>query len=56
VADARVGDREAVSRMREELEQVGGRIVGAVLDRSRQASRSSYYYDQAANPQAAPVP
>jgi polysaccharide biosynthesis transport protein len=31
-------------------------LADAVLDRSRQASRSSYYYDQAANPQAAPVP
>jgi Mrp family chromosome partitioning ATPase len=44
VADAKVSDREAVSRMREELEQVGGRIVGAVLNRSKQAGRSSYYY------------
>jgi polysaccharide biosynthesis transport protein len=46
VADARASDREAVSRMREELEQVGGRIVGAVLNRSRQAGRSSYYYEE----------
>jgi polysaccharide biosynthesis transport protein len=47
VADARAGDREAVSRMKEELEQVGGRIVGAVLNRSRQAGRSAYYYAEA---------
>jgi succinoglycan biosynthesis transport protein ExoP len=43
VGDARVSDREAVSRLREELEQVGGAIVGAVLNRSRQAARRSYY-------------
>ena len=47
MADARAGDREAVSRMKEELEQVGGRIVGAVLNRSRQAGRSAYYYAEA---------
>jgi hypothetical protein len=29
--------------MKEELEQVGGRIVGAVLNRSRQAGRSADY-------------
>jgi capsular exopolysaccharide synthesis family protein len=45
VADARESDREAVSRLKEELEQVGGRIVGAVLNRSKQASTSSYYYE-----------
>jgi succinoglycan biosynthesis transport protein ExoP len=48
VADARQSDRDAVGRLREELEQVGGRIVGAVLNRSKQASRNSYYYDQRA--------
>ncbi|HEV2920813.1 MAG TPA: polysaccharide biosynthesis tyrosine autokinase, partial [Actinomycetota bacterium] len=31
VADAKESDREAVSRLREELDQVGGKIVGAVL-------------------------
>jgi capsular exopolysaccharide synthesis family protein len=46
VADAKESDREAVSRLREELEHVGGRIVGAALNRSKQASRSSYYYEQ----------
>jgi capsular exopolysaccharide synthesis family protein len=45
VADARRSDRKLVSRMREELEQVGGRIVGAVLNRARQAGRNSYYYE-----------
>jgi polysaccharide biosynthesis transport protein len=49
VADAKESDREAVSRLKEELEQVGGRIVGAVLNRSKQASRSSYYYEQRDN-------
>ena len=45
VADAKESDREAVSRLREELDQVGGKIVGAVLNRSKQATKSSYYYD-----------
>jgi len=45
VADAKESDREAVSRLREELEQVGGKVVGAVLNRSKQATKSSYYYD-----------
>jgi capsular exopolysaccharide synthesis family protein len=45
VADARGSDRDAVSRLKEELEQVGGAIVGAVLNRSKQASRRAYYYD-----------
>ena len=47
VADARRSDRELVGRMREELEQVGGRIVGAVLNRSRQAGRNGYYTTKA---------
>jgi Mrp family chromosome partitioning ATPase len=46
VADARESDRDDVSRLKEELEQVGGKIVGAVLNRSKQASTSSYYYEQ----------
>jgi capsular exopolysaccharide synthesis family protein len=49
VADAKESDRETVSRLKEELEQVGGRIVGAVLNRSKQASKSSYYYEQQDN-------
>jgi capsular exopolysaccharide synthesis family protein len=44
VADAKESDRDAVSRLKEEIDQVGGRIVGAVLNRSKQASRSAYYY------------
>jgi polysaccharide biosynthesis transport protein len=46
VADAKESDREDVSRLKEELEQVGGKIVGAVLNRSKQASTSSYYYER----------
>jgi succinoglycan biosynthesis transport protein ExoP len=46
VADARESNRDRVSRLREELDEVGGRIVGAVLNRSRQGHTSSYYYDQ----------
>jgi succinoglycan biosynthesis transport protein ExoP len=43
VGDARMSDRQAISRLREEVEQVGGAIVGAVLNRSKQAARRSYY-------------
>jgi capsular exopolysaccharide synthesis family protein len=46
VADAKLGDRAAVSRLKEELEQVGGSLVGAVLNRSRRASTNAYYYDE----------
>jgi Mrp family chromosome partitioning ATPase len=49
VADARESDRDDVSRLKEELEQVGGKIVGAVLNRSKQASTSSYYYEHQDN-------
>jgi succinoglycan biosynthesis transport protein ExoP len=45
VADAKESDREQVSRLKDEIEQVGGRIVGAVLNRSKQASKSTYYYE-----------
>jgi capsular exopolysaccharide synthesis family protein len=45
VADAKESDRNLVSRLKEELEQVGGKIVGAVLNRSKQAGKSTYYYD-----------
>jgi non-specific protein-tyrosine kinase len=43
VADAKESDREQVSRLKEEVEQVGGRIVGAVLNRSKQASEATYH-------------
>jgi tyrosine-protein kinase len=45
VADAKESDRELVSRLKEEIEQVGGRIIGAVLNRSKQAAKSTYYYE-----------
>jgi polysaccharide biosynthesis transport protein len=45
VADAKESDRDLVSRLKEEIEQVGGKIVGAVLNRSKQAGKSTYYYD-----------
>jgi polysaccharide biosynthesis transport protein len=45
VADAKESDRDLVSRLKEELEQVGGKIVGAVLNRSKQSSKNTYYYD-----------
>jgi capsular exopolysaccharide synthesis family protein len=46
VADAKESHRDLVSRLKEELEQVGGRIVGAVLNRSKQAGRNTYYEAQ----------
>jgi polysaccharide biosynthesis transport protein len=46
VADAKLGDRAAVGRLKEELEQVGGSLVGAVLNRSKRASTNAYYYDE----------
>jgi capsular exopolysaccharide synthesis family protein len=45
VADAKESDRDEVSRLREEIEQVGGKIVGSVLNRSKQAGASTYYYE-----------
>jgi capsular exopolysaccharide synthesis family protein len=45
VADAKESDRTAVTRLKDELEQVGGRIVGAVLNRGKQANTSTYYYE-----------
>jgi polysaccharide biosynthesis transport protein len=45
VADAKESDRDLVTRLREELEQVGGKVVGAVLNRSKQSSRNTYYYE-----------
>ena len=45
VADAKESDRELVSRFKEEIEQVGGRIIGAVLNRSKQAGKNTYYYE-----------
>jgi len=45
VADAKATDRETIDQLRDQLEQVGGKIVGAVLNRSADATRSSYYYD-----------
>ena len=44
VADAKESDRDLVSRLREELEQVGV-IVGAVLNWSKQSSKNTYYYE-----------
>jgi capsular exopolysaccharide synthesis family protein len=43
VADRRSTDRHAVVRVREQLEQVGGRILGAVLNR-HPTDRASYQY------------
>jgi polysaccharide biosynthesis transport protein len=46
VADAKLSDRAGVSRLKEELEQVGGSLVGAVLNRSKRPSTNAYYYDE----------
>jgi capsular exopolysaccharide synthesis family protein len=45
VADAKESDRDAITRLRDEIEQVGGKVVGAVLNRSKQAGKSTYYYE-----------
>jgi capsular exopolysaccharide synthesis family protein len=44
VADSRSTNRSAVARLREQLEQVGGRILGAVFNRDR-SSPSAYQYE-----------
>jgi succinoglycan biosynthesis transport protein ExoP len=44
VADAKSTDRDSVDQLRDQVEQVGGKIVGSVLNRSADATRSSYYY------------
>ena len=46
MADAKESDRDLVSRLKEEIEQVGGKIVGAVLNRSKQAGKNHYYETQ----------
>jgi succinoglycan biosynthesis transport protein ExoP len=45
VADARSTDRVAVNQLGDQIEQVGGKIIGSVLNRSSDATRSSYYYE-----------
>jgi polysaccharide biosynthesis transport protein len=45
VADAQATDRNTIDLLRDQIEQVGGKIVGSVLNRSADATRSSYYYD-----------
>jgi capsular exopolysaccharide synthesis family protein len=45
VADAKTTDRNTIDQLRDQIEQVGGKIVGSVLNRSGDATRSSYYYD-----------
>jgi succinoglycan biosynthesis transport protein ExoP len=45
VADARATDRNTIDLLRDQIDEVGGRIVGSVLNRSADATRSSYYYD-----------
>ena len=55
VADAKESDRDLVSRLKEEIEQVGGKIIGAVLNRSKQAGKSTYYYE-AQDEWPAPLP
>lgn len=44
VADRGSTNRRAVARLREQLEQVGGRVLGAVLNRDRSGS-SAYQYE-----------
>jgi capsular exopolysaccharide synthesis family protein len=44
VADSGSTNRSAVARLREQLEQVGGRVLGAVLNRDR-SGPSAYQYE-----------
>jgi polysaccharide biosynthesis transport protein len=43
VADRPTANRNAVARLREQVEQVGGRVLGAVLNRDRGRSRPYQY-------------
>jgi succinoglycan biosynthesis transport protein ExoP len=43
VADAKESSRSGVSQLRELVEQAGGRVVGSVLNRSRQPNGVRYY-------------
>lgn len=45
VADAKKSSRSAVSQLGELLQQVGGTVVGSVLNRSRQPSGVGYYHE-----------
>jgi capsular exopolysaccharide synthesis family protein len=45
VADAKSTDRATVNQLGDQIAQVGGKIIGSVLNRSADATRSSYYYD-----------
>ena len=49
VADGRATRRESVSQLRDQLDQIGGKVIGAVLNRSKDATYSSYYYDEYAD-------
>ena len=44
VADAKVTRRAAVSQLREQLEHVGGKMIGAVLNRAPKPRTTSSYY------------
>jgi succinoglycan biosynthesis transport protein ExoP len=45
VADAKNSSRSAVSQLGELLQQVGGTVVGSVLNRSKQPSSVGYYHE-----------
>jgi capsular exopolysaccharide synthesis family protein len=46
VADAKTSSRSAVSQLGEQLEQVGGKLIGCVLNRSKQSDGVSYYRER----------
>jgi Mrp family chromosome partitioning ATPase len=46
VADAKTSSRSSVSQLGEQLEQVGGKLIGCVLNRSKQPDGASYYRER----------
>jgi tyrosine-protein kinase len=46
VADAKSSSRSAIGQLGEQLEQVGGKLIGCVLNRSRQSDGVSYYRER----------
>jgi Mrp family chromosome partitioning ATPase len=43
VADAETSSRSAISQLGEQLQQVGGKVIGSVLNRSKGSNRGYYH-------------
>jgi capsular exopolysaccharide synthesis family protein len=43
VADAKTSSRSAISQLSEQLQQVGGKVIGCVFNRSKQPNRGYYH-------------